>query len=76
MIYAGNPEIIFYLDSLMTKVFKTKYFQYMADSRFVFDGLEMKGILELYFKIISNDNNSVFKLEVKRNHAEKAELLI
>ncbi len=76
MIYAGNPEIIFYLDSRMTQVFKTKYFQYMADSRFVFDALEMKGISDLYFKIISNDHNSVFKLEAKRNHVEKAEMLI
>lgn len=76
MIYAGNPEIIFYLDSSMSQVFKTKYFQYMADSRFVFEALEMKGISNLYFKIISNDHNSVFKLEVKRNNAEKAEMLI
>lgn len=35
-IFAGNPEIIFYTDADAKNSIKSKYFQYMADSRFVF----------------------------------------
>lgn len=62
MIYSGNPQIIFYLDASMTKAFKTKYFQYMADSRFVFSAEQLEGVTNLYFKAVSNDHNSVFRL--------------
>lgn len=67
---------MFYIDSTMTQAFKTKYFQYMADSRFVFSAEELQGVNSLYFRTISNDHKSVFRLEVKKNYLEKAEMLI